>query len=260
MHSIKDIRKARIFTKNKKGKVHKLGKAYLVVFHPKKAKAVGVVVKRPDLLLMIKRKDCFVALDSLKRFEKNLVVDATDKKAFGQAALKRLDIDYDQCILWEGMPVATEDGKQLGTISDVAFDEEFLEIDHIDVSSGGIDRALVGASVIKRENLIGYDNGCIRVKECASEAISEGGAAAKAGEAWAKGKHVASDASAKAGDAINKGAYKAGQAVGSMKNAAKKHGLGSAEDAKKTAGKQLKKSRNMFKEFAEEYKKASRDD
>jgi sporulation protein YlmC with PRC-barrel domain len=260
VYSVKELRKARIFIKNKKGKVHKLGRAYAVVFHPKKAKAVGLIVKRPDLLLMIKRKDWFVALDSLKQKDKNFVVDATNKGAFGEAAFKRLDIDFDSCILWEGMPVATESGKDLGLISNVDIDKKTLEIKSIDVSSGGIDKALVGASTIARENLLGYDNGCIRVKEETPEALGDGGVAAKAGETWAKGKHAASEASAKAGDAINKGAYKTGQAIGSVKNAAKKRGLGSVEDAKKTAGNQLKKSRNMFKEFKEEYKKASRDE
>ena len=259
MYSIKEIRKARIYIRNKKGKVHKLGRAYFTIFHPSKPQAVGVLVKRPDFLLMIKRKDCFVALDSLKEFEGNFVVDAKNKGAFDAAACKRLNIDYDQCILWEGMQVLTQSGQELGTISDVFFDEKTLEIDHIDISSGCIDRALVGASTISYKSLLGYSNGAIRVKDATEPQSEEGGISAKAGETWAKGKHAASDASAKAGEAINKGAYKTGQAIGTAKNAAKKKGIGSKEDVKNAASKQLSKSKNMFKEFKEEYKKASRD-
>lgn len=260
MYSIKNVRKARVYIKNKKGKVHKLGRAYVTVFHPSKPQAVGVLVKRPDLLLMIKRSDWFVAFDSLKASDGNFLVDGTNKSAFGPEACKRLGINYDQCILWEGMKVSTESGTEIGEISDVFFDKESLMIDHIDVSSGGVDRALVGASVIPQNCLLGYRDGKIEVKDEAAIILEEGGVAAKAGEAWAKGKHAASDASAKAGEAINKGAYKTGQAIGAAKRAAQSRGVGSKDDVKKAAKKQVNKSLNMFKEFKEEFNKAAHDD
>ena len=57
------IGKKRVYLRNKKGRLKKFGKIRAVVFHPSKPQAIGAVIKRPDFLLMFKRKERFVALD-----------------------------------------------------------------------------------------------------------------------------------------------------------------------------------------------------
>ena len=278
MFSSSKLYNKRVYVVNKKGVRKSYGKIRSVVFHPSKAKAVGVIVKRPDIALMVKRKDSFVALDRMEiRGDGPLIIDQPD--TWDKAACMRLGVEFDKCILWDYMPVKTTSGRELGQISSVFFDEGTLEVDHIDISSGSANRKILGAANIGRDRILGYRDGAIIVDDSVGTVKEEGGAAAAAGEAWATAKHktgqVAASAGKKAGEAVDKGAYGLGKAIGSLKNAA-----GEAVDAAKAeagevsrkqantqrtggraagaVGKQLGRASHMFKDFKEEYDRASR--
>ena len=65
------------------------------------------MIKRPDALLMVKRKERFAAIDRIESVEGGVcVVDAAD--SWDAEACKRLGVDYDSCVIWEYMPVRTE--------------------------------------------------------------------------------------------------------------------------------------------------------
>lgn len=272
MHSSDDAHKERVFTRNRKGELKRFGKVRSLVFHPKDAKLIGIIIKRPDALLMVKRKERFAAIDRIEQVEGGIAVeDGAD--SWDEAACKRLGVDLDECILWEYMPVRTESGRELGTIRSIFFDDAF-NVDHIDISSSSLSRTLLGDSVIEVDKIIGYENGAIVVRDAVGEVEESGGVAAKAGEAWAKTKHAASEGAKKAGDAVNDGAFKAGEAIGDIRkkateaideHAAKKQeeiARGEYTGVDKAAnlfGQQLGKAAGMFKGFKEEFDKASHD-
>ena len=274
MLSTNDASKLRIFLRSKKGKLKKYGKIRRVIFHPSKPRAIGMVVKRPDLLLMFKRKERFVAIDRLEPVERGFcVIDESD--SWDNAACKRLGVDFDECIIWDFMPVRTNTGRELGQISDVVFDDTTFEIDHIDVSSGSVNRAILGSSDIQAAQILGYSNGAIVVRDEVGEVEESGGAAAKAGVAWASTKHAASEGAKKAGDAINDGAYKAGEVIGGVrekaakavddheakkKEAAERGEYTGVDKAANAVGRQLGKASHMFKDFKDEFDKASHGD
>lgn len=274
MFSTKDASKQRIFIRAKNNRIKKYGSIRRVIFHPSKAQVVGVVVKRPDLLLMIKRKERFVAFDRLEEVERGYCVcDKPD--SWDAAACKRLNIDFDSCIIWDYMPVRNASGQELGTISNVVINEKTLEIDHIDIASGSVNRAILGSSDIAAEHIRGYEKGAIIVDDTVDEVQESGGAAAKAGEAWAKTKHEASQVGEKAGAVINTGAYKTGEAIGTIRDKASKavderevkkqeaQARGEYTGVDKAAnsfGKQLGRASHMFKDFKDEFEKASRDE
>ncbi len=278
MFSTKDASKQRIFIRAKQDRIKKYGSIRRVIFHPSKAQVVGIVVKRPDLLLMVKRKERFVAFDRLEEVERGYCVcDKPD--SWDAAACKRLNIDFDKCIIWDYMPVRSASGQELGTISNVVVNEETLEVDHVDISSGSINRALLGSSDIPAKYIRGYEQGAIIVDDEVTNVQESGGAAAKAGEAWAKTKHEASQVSKqvgeKAGTAINTGAYKTGEAIGTIRDKANKavdeheakkqeaESRGEYTGVDKAAnafGKQLGRASHMFKDFKDEFDKASRDE
>lgn len=300
MLSSKDIFNKKVYLTNKKGADRRFGRVRAVVFHPSKPKAVGVLVKRPDAALMVKRKERFVAFDRLQPLEDGNwhIVDESD--SWDKAACKRLGVDLDECILWDLMPVRTDKGRELGSINSVYFDENTFAIDHIDISANGAERGLLGAANIAGEYLLGYNEGCIVVRDEVGEVTVAGGLAAKAGESWATAKHNVKESqdnlTEKTGEAVNKGAYKLGEAIGSLKSAAvetkevftETSGIG-VDKAKKPAetaeekpaakkaeqpkkqepksgadkaafalGKQLGRASHMFKDFKDEYNKASR--
>lgn len=274
MSSTDDARKLHVYVRDAKGKLKKFGRVRATVFHPTQPRAIGYVIKRPDALLMVKRKERFAAIDRIEVVEGGIsVVNAPD--SWDAEACKRLGVDYDACIIWECMPVRTESGKELGTIANVVFSANDFMVDHIDISTSAANRMLLGSSDIPAAQIVGYRDGAIVVRDNQADLEESGGAAAAAGVAWAKTKHAASQGTKKAGNAINEGAYKAGEAIGSVRDKASKVAHEHEEKKREAAergeytgvdkaanllGKQLGRASGMFKGFKEEFDKASKGD
>lgn len=276
MLQTKNAHKCKVFVKNKKGRVKKFGKVRNVVFYPDKPRAVGVIVKRPDLLWMIKRKDRFAAIDKVSLLEDgNIIVDLMDSDAWDNRACKRLGVDFDECIIWDNMAVRNMQGQELGLISNIEIDDD-CKIACVDISSGGAERALLGAANIDASKLKGYDaNAQAIIADIQPEEVEvSGGVAGKAGEAWAKGTHRVSESQAdisdKAAKNIEDTAVAAGEAIGSIRDKVKeKVGTDKTENLSAKAGEavndgayklgqQLRKSKGMFHAFKEEFDKASK--
>lgn len=227
MLQTKDAHKLKVYVVNKKGRTKKYGRVRNVIFHPSKPQAVGITVKRPDLLWMIKRKDRIAALDKISRTESgDILIDLTDNEAWDNGAAKRLGFSLDECIIWDGMSVRNLDGVDLGAISNITLGDD-LKIESVDVSSGGVNRALLGSADITAEKLRGYDmNAQAIVADIDPEdVVVNGGVAAKAGEAWAKGSHKMSEnqeaISDRAAENIEQTAYAAGEAIANIKEKVK---------------------------------------
>lgn len=274
MLSTDAAQKLRVYVRNTKGEPKRFGKVHSMVFHPTQLRAIGYQVKRPDALLMVKRKDRFVAIDRLEAIDGGIcVVDAPD--SWDDKACKRLGVDFDECVIWEYMPVRTESGRELGIIKSVFIDEDDYSIQSIDVSTSAASRVLLGDSLVQASQIIGYEDGAIVIKDFEGDIEENGGVAARAGEAWAKTKHTASAKAQEAGEAINDGAYRAGEAIGAVrdeasevmqrrkekKRVAEENGEYTGVDkAANLLGQQLGKTKGMFQSFKEEFDKASKDD
>lgn len=215
MSTTKDFRGKRVLG-GKKGK-HKIGKVRLSVFAPTEPRLVGFIVKRPDLLLMIKRKDKFLAYDAFDLVDGRLVINKGND-SWDEAACQRLGIDYDRCIIWENMPITTEDGKSLGNVGQVKFDDETGWIKSVTSADSATSKAILGVFEIPVEYIEGYGRGTLVAKPEAAQIEESGGLAAKAGAGSAKLSHNVSEGNRKAGEKINEGAYAMGGAIGKAKN------------------------------------------
>ena len=248
----------------KSGTKH-IGKVRYFVFHPSEKRCVGFLVKRPDLALMFRRKDEFVALDGFEMEDGRIRIHDEDKYACGRPAIKRLGLDWDRCTIWEHMPILTVSGKECGTVGDIEFLQSSGKIVAVRPDKGSLDAALLGRTVIPSKMIKGFrlgiggvavatqqqvgeqledddaQTGAILVSDEIFSLQSEGGLAEKAGASAAiaqeKIREVAESAkpgmkkAAKAtGDAVNKGAY--------------------------LTGRQLTRAKGMFSAFKEEYDKA----
>ena len=239
----------------------RVGKVYRFVFHPTEKRVVGFLVKRPDLLLMFHRKDSFVALDGF-HIEDGRVMINDDKEATGNAAVKRLGLDWDNCVLWIGMPVVTKSGAQLGYVGNVVFDIKTGVVDSFDVDTGAMNDAIVGKITIPAAMVRGFKRGvgtalaevdehgqgdetaelgAILVDDAAADIQAVGGAAEAAGEAVA----VASDKAHKAVETAKPKVQEASRAAGEA-----------VEKGVHATGKQLGKSKKMFADFKDEFDKA----
>lgn len=204
----------------------KLGRIHNVVFAPFKqgqsSQVVGVMVQKPDIAGMIKQEDAFVTLESLETVEQGLCVQ-DPKNNVDKAAIKRLNLDFDNCILWHGMEARTKSGKSLGYVSGAEFDQVTGVVSAFLVGDGAGSEALVGSFSIKPEWLLGYSNGAMVLSDEAADAQLTGGLAAKAGEGYAVAAAKASEATAKAGKAVaeatEKGAFALGKTLAKAKRA-----------------------------------------
>lgn len=202
----------------------KIGKVYKTVFSPDGLRVVGFQVRRPDLLWMFKRPERFLALDAMD-VQDGFIVPSKGAASWDQAAVKRLDVDWDKCILWEGIEVRTTGGRDLGYVDEISFDERTGELNSLFLDDGGTARALVGSVEIPVELMVGYKKGILIVQSEAADLLPTGGLAGKAGEATARIGHEAKEGAQKAGKAVGKAASTAvdagskglGKAIGRMK-------------------------------------------
>ena len=94
----------------------KIGKVFKTVFSPDGLRVVGFIVRQPDLLWMIKRPEKFHALDAFDILD-DAIVPTMGADSWDERAIKRLGVDWDTCILWEGIEVHDPSGADIGVCS-----------------------------------------------------------------------------------------------------------------------------------------------
>ena len=216
----------------------RIGKVRRFVFHPKEKRCVGFIVKRPDLLWMFRRKDKFVSIEGYDIVDGRIAIrnvpEATDR-----AACKALGVNWDDCVLWVGLPVMTEDGTS-GATANALLGKRTIPADLVKGFRRGMGAALaqVGSEGRETDEVV---LGAMLVDDAAKDLVAEGGVAEKAGAVTAvavdkvhttvdRAKPVVSEAAKKTGEVVNKGAY--------------------------ATGKQIAATKGMFSGFKEEYDKA----
>ena len=231
MLTTREVKSVLVCRKPKKGKEytadglprrgHKIGKVYKTVFDPSGMRVVGFIVRRPDLLWMFKRPEKFLSLDAMDASEG--VIRATKgMDSWDDRAVKRCGLDWDKCLIWEGMTVRVSGTDDiLGHVDDVSFDEETGAADAFFLDDGGTARALIGSVEIPADLVIGYKDDYLVVKPEAAQCKLSGGLAAKAGTATAKATIAAREGTKKAGQAASKavdaGAVGLGKGIGRLK-------------------------------------------
>lgn len=243
-----------------KKKTKRIGKVRRFVFHPRERRVVGFIVKRPDLLWMFHRKDLFVSLAGFDMVDGRVAVH-NSADATGKGACKALGVDWDACVLWEGMPILTESGTALGTVGSVSFDPETGAIAYVVTDEGMTANKLLGTRRIPASMIKGFrrgigtelapsaqagaeqdddqvELGAILVSDEAAQLAAEGSAAEKAGAATAV-----------AVDKVNRTVKPA------VNNAAKKTTEAAGKGAR-ALGKRALETKDALGGFKEEYDKA----
>lgn len=255
-----DMRKMRVFGGKRRTK--RIGRVKSCVFHPTEKRCVGFMVKRPDLLWMFHRKDLFVALDGFDLSDGRIVVKE-DGDMTGPAACRRMGIDWDSCVIWEGMPLMTGDGTAIGYVGNISFSLTTGEIKSVEASNGVTAKYLLGTLEVPAELIVGFKRGMgatLAVKEDtrdAGQAVEfkgailvsdevwelspEGGWAESAGEFTARAKVRVHEATEKAKPKVQEVTHAAGEAI---------------NEGAYAVGKQVAASKGMFSSFKEEYGKA----
>ena len=211
--------------KKRSGIRKKIGKVVDVVFDSKTNAAVGYLVARPDVLFVFRRKDVLLAFDRASVLVDKIHVHG--KQAWGPSAAKRLGINWDQTVIWRGMPVRTTAGRALGYVRDAVIDEETGSLNGLGLTSGIAADVAVGTVDMPARLVKGWNGSAIIVEEEAKRIESDGGAAGVAGRATA----IAQDRAGKAGAAAVQGAKTAAAYTKSAVRVAAK-----SDTAKKVGG------------------------
>lgn len=212
-----------------------IGRLAQAVFSPDLQYLVGFYVKRPDLVWMFKRSELFFARDALVRRE-DKVYPAFSEGAMGKKAIERLALDWDKCVILQGMDVVTEQGDSCGFVDFINFDPQDGKIVSLGLNMGLSSRIILGTSEIDVHQLIAYNEGRLVVKEV-TELSASGGMAQKAGHLAAKTSYQAQKLTTKSKAVLS-------QLEG---------------ETSVKIGKHLKGTQGMFAAFKEEFDKASKD-
>ena len=264
----------------------RIGKVHCCVFHPTEKRVIGFLIKRPDLLLMFHRADSFVTLDGFTWNDG--VIELNDEKGTsGESACKRLGIDWEECVLWVGLVMCTKDGRALGYVGSVEFDQETGEVTRVFVDEGSTAGALLGTRELSANMVLGFKRGIgsplsayekhraqedvnapTRHEMALAEELSEfgalvvtddaldiqatGGLAEKAGQATAVAGAKVKDAVDSVSDSVKNAAESAKPTV---QKATKAAGQAVNKGAYAT-GRQIGRAKGMFSAFKEEFDKA----
>ena len=259
-----DVRKLRVIG-GKRG-TRRIGRVRACVFHPTERRCVGFIVKRPDLLWMFRRPDLFVALDGFDLIDGRIVV-RPQAETSGPAACRRLGISWDDCVLWEGMPMMTADETVIGAVGSVTFSIDTGEVESVVANNGATAKYLLGTLEVPGDMIKGFRRGKgarLSVKDDARDVSDgdeflgaivvsddvwqlqpEGGWAEAAGEFTAKAAARVKEAAAKASPKVHEVTHAAGEAI---------------NEGAYAVGKQVAASKGMFSAFKEEYDKACHGD
>lgn len=246
--------------KNDPDATKKVGRIRSFVFHPKEPRCVGFLIKRPDIALMFHRKDLFVAFNGYHMQDGDIVLN-DDAGSKDKGACKALSINLDECVIWVGLPAITQDGTVLGVVDDVVFDSETGRVLNVELSQGATANTLLGRRVLPAQDICGFKRGmgtqlymadddderakgALLVRDTAKAAEVAGGVAEKAGAATAvatdKAKRTYKKVRTVAKPKVQEASKAAGQAV---------------EKGVYATGKQIGRTKGMFKNFADEFKK-----
>lgn len=254
-YSTRDLTGSPVYERTPK-KEHRIGKVHSAIFHPNERKVIGFTIKRPDVALMFHRSEKAMPVDAFEVQGKNLVVDEKNLMS-GKALAKRFNVSWDECLMWQGMPLLTEEGERCGYVGEVIFSTEDGSVKTLSIDKGGTHNVLIGRTSISADEVKGFKlgvgeklnsvseddflQGAIIVSNEALLAEAEGGLAEKAGSASAKVANTVNKKVEKAKPAVNEATQKVGEAVNKGAYA---------------LGERLAQTKGMFSSFKEEYNKA----
>ena len=263
-----DIRKLRVVGGKKGAK--RIGKVKSCVFHPTERRCIGFIVKRPDLLWMFHRKDIFVALDGFDFVDGRIRIKP-DAPTSGHAICRAMGLDWDKCVLWEGLPIMTADETAVGFVSNITFDIETGQVEAVEASNGATAKLLLGTLEVPASCIAGFKHGMgadLAVKEDSREAgeevvfkgailvsddvwelSPEGGWAEAAGKFMAKAGARARETAAAAKEAADAAKPKVEAATAAAGAAVKEGAEG--------VGRQVSATKDAFGAFKEEFNKAA---
>ncbi len=166
-----------------------------VLFHPEKPYVVGFEIRKRPWLFLIERPHVFVPLDEVEITKETLKL-RSKKPTLGRKAEKRYGFEWEQTVIWTGMPVRTESGDEAGDVKDVQFRAAGGTVRKVKLTGGLTADAAIGTREFEGDRLICFDGEHVVIENIAEDEF-EGGVAKQAGKGAAVAKVTAEMATKK---------------------------------------------------------------
>ncbi len=160
-----------------------------VLFHPRESRVVGFQVQPPAFWYVIARAPRYVSFGQVRIAEERLEYSSA-KPVMGRAAEKAQGFEWDDTVIWRGMPVVSESGLPLGLVRDVRFSGRDGAVREIALTSGAAADVAVGTHRLAGDLAVGFDaqREAVVVRDEALSVELSGGVAATAGKSAAVAK------------------------------------------------------------------------
>ncbi|MDP2181038.1 MAG: PRC-barrel domain-containing protein [Actinomycetota bacterium] len=180
--------------RNPKGK--RFGSVTHVLFHPSEPRVVGFEIQPEPYLYVIPRRPCFVALADVEVAKKSLRLFSA-RPASNAAAAKKIGANWENTVIWAGMPVRSESGEAAGCVRDVRFSKMDGRVKRLALTGGmGADVA-IGRQEIGGDQVQRFDGEHVVVDDAVHKAEYSGGMARRAGTSAAVAKVTAEEVAKK---------------------------------------------------------------
>lgn len=210
-----------------------VGRVSRALFSAEEPVLVGFEVRMNAVGHVLERPRRYVAVGGVELTRK--AVTLADGVRLEKVTGGKSRIEWEETVIWTGMPVRTVSGTLLGEVKDAELDAAG-RVQRITLTRGATSDVAVGTREVPGEYVLGFSGGAVRVDDAVSRPEFSGGLAASAGRGAAVAKVTAEQAA--------RGAVSAATAAARV---AKKSGAG-------------KRAAASWKGFAKGFKEGLRDD
>ena len=201
MPNLRDIEGAEV--RDARGR--RYGRVEHLLFHPRAPRPIGLQVARAPMMYVIPRQTAFLPLSAVAISEGALAL--TGSAPSRGAGEKAIGAEWDETVIWRGMPVRAEAGTPLGVVCDVDVSIAKATVRSVMLTEGTLTDAALGKRSFPAEHVMGFDGEAVVI---ADEALAKrpepAGLAATAGTGAAYAKVSAERLAAKAATAVVAGA------------------------------------------------------
>lgn len=165
-----------------------VGRLARALFDPSEPVLVGFEIRMRPFGYVLERPRRYVASAEVSVTSKQATL--SERARLEKIGGRRSGIDWEQVVVWQGMPVRTVSGSLLGEVKDAEVDESGA-VSLLTLTRGATSDVAVGVREVPGESIVGFSNGAVRLQDVVESPEFSGGLAAGAGRAAAVAKVTA---------------------------------------------------------------------
>jgi sporulation protein YlmC with PRC-barrel domain len=165
-----------------------VGRVARALFDPAEPLLVGFEIRMRPLGYMLERARRYVPRSGVTLSSKKMTL--AEGTRLEKVTGTRAGVDWEQVVIWLGMPVRTASGKLLGEVKEADLDVDG-RVSRLVLTRGATSDVAVGMREVSGECVVGFAEGAVRLDDSVASPEFSGGLAAGAGKGAAVAKVTA---------------------------------------------------------------------